>query len=171
MVTKRYTEKSIAMSHLFEKFGLLSRFIMLQNEDTQKIELKIPPTRVHVGYFDHERWDVYQVALDVVVLIGEVVEQLPRGKAYLADQLQRAGTSIPLNIAEGAGEHSANEKARFYRMAKRSATECASIFDVCKRLQIIDENQYAKSRELLLRIAAMLTKMARAGVGSIAYPK
>jgi four helix bundle protein len=72
--------------------------------------------------------------LELVVLISELVEQLPRGKAYLADQLQRAGTSVPLNIAEGAGEHSLSKKARFYRMAKRSATECASIFDVCKRL-------------------------------------
>ena len=118
-------------------------------------------TKQQEGYFDHERWDVYQAALELVVLISGIVEQLPRGKAYLADQLQRAGTSVPLNIAEGAGEHSANEKARFYRMAKRSATECASILDVCKRLRILEEDQYTKGRELLLRITAMLTKMAR----------
>ena len=75
------------------------------------------------GYFDHERWDVYQAALVFVILVSDIVEHLPRGKAYLADQLQRAGTSIPLNIAEGAGENAISEKARFYRMAKRSATE------------------------------------------------
>lgn len=115
-----------------------------------------------VGYFDYEKWDVYEAALELVVLISHLVEQLPRGKAYLADQLQRAGTSVPLNIAEGAGEHSSNEKARFYRMAKRSATECASIFDVCRRLRLFPENQYMEGRELLLRITAMLTKMARA---------
>ena len=68
---------------------------------------------------------------------------------------------MPLNIAEGAGEHSMNEKARFYRMAKRSATECASILDVCKRLKILDESLYIKGREILLRIAAMLTRMAK----------
>lgn len=113
------------------------------------------------GYFDHEKWDVYQAALDLVVLISDIIEKLPRGKAYLADQLQRAGTSVPLNIAEGAGEHSMNEKARFYRMAKRSATECASILDVCKRLKILDESLYIKGREILLRIAAMLTRMAK----------
>lgn len=124
--------------------------------DTEKIEKSKP------GYFDYERWDVYQAALDLVVLISDLVEQLPRGKAYLADQLQRAGTSVPLNIAEGAGEHAINEKARFYRMAKRSATECASILDVCKRLRLIPDDQYIQGRELLLRIAAMLTKMARA---------
>ena len=113
------------------------------------------------GYFDYERWDVYRIALEFIVVVRDVVEKLPRGNAHLADQLQRASTSIPLNIAEGAGEHATNEKARFYRMAKRSATECASIFDVFKQLTLIDETQYLRGRELLLRIAAMLTKMSR----------
>lgn len=113
------------------------------------------------GYFDHERWDVYQAALEFVILISAVIEQLPRGKAYLADQLQRAGTSVPLNIAEGAGEDAPQEKARFYRMARRSATECSSILDVCYRLQLVDEKRYGEGRKLLLRIVAMLTKMGR----------
>jgi four helix bundle protein len=47
--------------------------------------------------------DVYRVAIQLNVLIDKVVEDLPRGRSYLADQLQRAGSSIPLNIAEGAG--------------------------------------------------------------------
>jgi hypothetical protein len=46
-------------------------------------------------------------------------------------------------------------------MAKRSATECAGIFDICQRLQIIDEKNYSIGRELLIRIVAMLTKLAR----------
>lgn len=111
--------------------------------------------------FDHEKLDVYQAAIALVVLIDAVVEHLPRGRAYLADQLLRAGTSVPLNIAEGAGEYSPSEKIRFYRMARRSATECASIFDVCRHLQLIDEVRHSKGRELLIRIVAMLTKMAR----------
>ena len=116
------------------------------------------------GYFDYERWDVYQVALELIVIVKDVVEKFPRGNASVADQLQRAAISVPLNIAEGAGEHSPDEKARFYRMAKRSATECASIFDVCKRLQLIDEDLRSRGRELLLRLAAMLTKMSRTSV-------
>jgi four helix bundle protein len=107
--------------------------------------------------FDHEKLDVYQAAIKFIILIESVIGGLPRGRAYLADQLQRAGTSIPLNIAEGAGEYSKNEKIRFYRMAKRSATECAGILDICHQLQLINENHYSNSRELLLRIVAMTT--------------
>ncbi len=81
--------------------------------------------------------------------------------SYLSDQLQRAGLSIPLNIAEGAGQYSIDEKARFYRMAKRSATECAGILDVCQRLQLVNEERYTKGRELLISIVSMLVKMAQ----------
>ncbi len=79
----------------------------------------------------------------------------------MADQLQRAGTSILLNVAEGAGEYSSKEKARFYRMAKRSATECAAILDVCSRLELVEMGFLDTGRELLLRIVAMLTQMVR----------
>lgn len=69
--------------------------------------------------FDHEKLDVYKTTVEFVVLADEVVGHLPRGRSYLSDQLQRAALSIPLNIAEGAGEYAIDEKARFYRMAKR----------------------------------------------------
>ena len=69
--------------------------------------------------------------------------------------------SISLNIAEGAGEYAVDEKVRFYRMAKRSATECAGVLDVCRKLQLINEDRYVKGRELLIRIVSILIKMAQ----------
>lgn len=122
------------------------------------IEIKIPEKRV---LFDHEKLTVYQVAIEFVILADEVIEHLPRGRAYLSDQLQRAALSISLNIAEGAGEYAVDEKARFYRMAKRSATECAGVLDVCQRLRLIEENRYVKGRELLIGIVSMLIKMVQ----------
>jgi four helix bundle protein len=109
--------------------------------------------------FDHEKLDVYRIAIELVVLIDSIIEQLPRGRGYLADQLQRAGTSIALNIAEGAGEYSGSEKSRFYRIAKRSATECSAIFDISLQLKLIGDQTYSKVREVLVRIVSMLIKM------------
>lgn len=114
-----------------------------------------------MAHLDHEKLDVYQASIDLVVLIDDIIENLPRGRGYLADQFQRAALSVPLNIAEGAGEFSGTEKGRFYRMAKRSATECAGIFDVCFRLKLIEEERHTNGRELIVRIVAMLTKMAK----------
>ena len=114
-----------------------------------------------MDHFDHEKLDVYRASIKFVALADGIVEHLPRGRGYLADQLQRAGTSIPLNIAEGAGEFSSSEKSRFYRMAKRSATESAAILDVCRCLALLDDSLFLQGRDLLLRIVAMLIKMAR----------
>jgi four helix bundle protein len=111
--------------------------------------------------FDHEKLDVYQTAVDWVSLAQDIAEALPRGKGSLADQRQRAASSITLNIAEGAGEFSAAEKARFYRIAKRSATECAAVLDVAKRRSSIAHEHYARGRTLLLRIVGMLVKLVR----------
>ena len=114
-----------------------------------------------MSHFDHERLDVYQVAIEFVILVDEVAETLPTGRAYLVDQLKRAGSSVPLNIAEGAGEYSRLEKHRFYRIAKRSATECAAILDICQKLNLVGQAQLQRSRDLLLRSVSMLIKMVR----------
>ena len=112
--------------------------------------------------FDHDNLDVYDAALDLVVVADEVAREMPRGRAYLADQLRRAGTSVALNIAEGAGEFAPKDKARFYRIARRSATECAAILDVCRKLDIGRGDLLDKGRQLLLRLVSMLIKLARA---------
>ena len=46
-------------------------------------------------------------------------------------------------------------------MARRSATECAGILDICQRLKLVTTNRYESGRELLLRIVAMLTRMIK----------
>ena len=141
---------------------ILSRLWQAQTSDHSACPLSIPPGQeMKRDQFDHERLDVYQRAIEFVVVADGIVENLPRGRAYLADQLHRAATSIPLNTAEGAGEFAANEKARFYRMAKRSATECAAILDVCGRLELVAPATHNEARELLLRIVSMLTKLAK----------
>jgi len=110
--------------------------------------------------FDHRKLDVYNAAIDFVVMAHDLVELLPGGRAYLADQLQRASTSIPLNIAEGAAELSGKAKARFGRKALRSATECAALLDVLHSLRLVDEKRFGEGEELLVRIVAMLAEMA-----------
>jgi four helix bundle protein len=74
-------------------------------------------------------------------------------------RMQRAASSIALNIAEGAGEYARHEKNRFYRMAKRSATECAAVLDFGLKLGLIDTKKLRDARDLLFRIVSMLIKM------------
>ena len=110
---------------------------------------------------DHEKLHVYQLALDFLALADQLLAAMPRGHAYLVDQLYRAATSICLNIAEGASEFSPADKSRFYRMSRRSAAECAAILDVVDRLQLVSPDRLAPGRDLLVQIVAMLTVMVR----------
>jgi four helix bundle protein len=109
--------------------------------------------------FDHEKLDVYAVALSFIVTADLIAQCATRGHADLADQMRRASSSILLNLAEGAGEFASREKARFYRLSKRSATECAALVEIFHQLKLIDETQRAIAREALLRIVSMLVRM------------
>jgi len=49
---------------------------------------------------DFERLDVYRCAIDFLALAVRITTHMPRGHGDLRDQLRRASTSIPLNVAE-----------------------------------------------------------------------
>jgi four helix bundle protein len=111
--------------------------------------------------FDHERLDVYQRSLDFLVIANDIIEQLPRGRSHLVDQLSRASTSIVLNIAEGAGKFSPGDKRRYYLSAAGSATECAAVMDVLQRLKLIGAQAHSDGKAALERIVSMLVKLAK----------
>ena len=67
--------------------------------------------------FDHEKLDVYQEAIGFVCWVDELLEKIPKSLA-VHGQLDRASTSIPLNIAEGNGKYTAADRCRFIRFAE-----------------------------------------------------
>jgi four helix bundle protein len=87
-------------------------------------------------------------------------EHVPKGDAALGDQLRRASTSIPLNLAEGTGKFDKDAR-RFYAITRGSALECAAIIDTFKVLGFINADVYDKAQTLLDRVVAMLTVMIR----------
>jgi four helix bundle protein len=110
-------------------------------------------------FLDHERLEVYGLAREHAREAHRLIQILPSGRADVADQYRRASLSIPLNIAEGGGEYAPAEKARFYRMAKRSATECAAVLDHMVDLQMLPEREIHKAKTLLRRIVGALIKL------------
>ena len=98
-----------------------------------------------MGHFDHETLDVYQAGIEFVAKADEIVEQLPRGRAYLADQLERAATSVPLNVAEGAGEFSKKDKAR--PVTFRLPTSMGEALALARKLRHHSPKNRARVRE------------------------
>ena len=109
--------------------------------------------------FDHEKLDVYQASIELLAMAFSVIEKLPSGYSFLSDQLKRASLSIPLNIAEGSGRFTSPDKSKFYKIARGSANECAAIFDAVLTIKLLEESQWQKAKQLLVRIVSMLSKM------------
>jgi four helix bundle protein len=79
--------------------------------------------------FDHEKLEVYQASLSFIAWLEPVLQKAPKSLA-VADQLDRASTSIPLNIAEGNGKFTGADRCRFFDIARGSALESAAALDV-----------------------------------------
>ncbi|MDD4020015.1 MAG: four helix bundle protein [Kiritimatiellae bacterium] len=108
--------------------------------------------------FDHGKLAVYQEAIRFVAWAGDLLETLPKSLAAY-DQLDRASTSIALNIAEGNGKYTAPDRCRFFDIARGSALECAACLDVLvakKRLACAEQG-----KEILVPIVSMLVGLIR----------
>ena len=111
--------------------------------------------------FAHEKLEAYKVAREFLEVAHAVVRELPRGERAIADQLERAASSVVLNTAEGAGRRPGNEKARFFDIARGSASECAAALDVLAVRGLVRKDSAEKGRRLLHRAVGMLAGLAR----------
>ena len=91
----------------------------------------------------NERLIAYRLALEFHARVATLARA--RGLASLRDQLLRAVDSIVLNIAEGAGRTSRDDKRRFYDIALGSLTECAAVLD-CLRNRAANPPRLPRSR-------------------------
>jgi four helix bundle protein len=111
-------------------------------------------------YFDHEKLDVYQEAIAFCGWVGELLAEIGT-KAAAKDQLDRASTSLPLNIAEGNGKFSTVDRARFLEIARGSALECAACLDVLEVRKLVAAERIVPAKEKLVRIVNMLMGMLK----------
>jgi four helix bundle protein len=108
------------------------------------------------GYwFDHEKLEVYQEAILLVGWISGLLENSIR-VGDIKDQLDRASTSIPLNIAEGSGKYTPKDRCRFFDIAHGSALECAAGLDVLMAKRKATNDEVRPGKERLQKIVRML---------------
>ncbi len=116
----------------------------------------MPPRR-----FDHEKLEVYQSSLRFVAYATNILRKVPKSLAIF-DQLDRASTSIPLNLAEGTAKFTPPDRCRFFDTARGSAVECAACLDVLEVKDLATLEEIAVGKELLLGIVSMAVGLLRA---------
>jgi four helix bundle protein len=113
----------------------------------------MPPAQEH--WFDHEKLEVYREAIAFVAWLSAILEGAVR-VGDVKDQLDRASTSIPLNIAEGNGKYTPKDRCRFFDTAHGSALECAAGLDVLVAKTKLTPEQIRPGKERLQKIVRML---------------
>jgi len=106
-------------------------------------------------HFDHEKLAVYKESIAFCAWVSDFLSVISL-KAAVKEQLDRASTSIPLNIAEGNGKFSARDRARFLEMARGSALECAACLDVLVARKLTNVAQIGEGKAKLASIVRML---------------
>ena len=111
-------------------------------------------------HFDHEKLKVYQQSIRFVAWATESLENIPKTIAA-HNQLERASTSVPLNLAEGNGKWTAADRCRFFDIARGSALESGACLDVLVAKKKMDSNQAAQGKSMLIEIVSMLAGLIR----------
>ena len=108
--------------------------------------------------FSFENLEVYTKARLLVKEVYMLQEVFPKEERYaLCDQLRRAASSIPANIAEGSGRSSLKEKIHFIEIAYGSLMEVFCELQTASDLGYITEERIEKLRPLITDIAKMLS--------------
>ena len=111
-------------------------------------------------WFDHEKLEVYRESLAFVAWLSTLLEGTVR-VGEVKDQLDRASTSIPLNIAEGNGKYAPKDRCRFFDVAHGSTLECAAGLDVLVAKGKVTADQIRSGKEKLQRIVRMLVGLTK----------
>ncbi len=106
-------------------------------------------------WLDHEKLDVYREAIAFIAWLSALLEETVR-IGDVKDHLDRASTSIALNIAEGNGKYMLKDRCRFIDIAHGSALECAAGLDILVAKAKVTPDQVRPGKERLQRIVRML---------------
>jgi four helix bundle protein len=115
--------------------------------------------------FDFEKLDVYQVVKDQNIKVLKFLEVSRSIDTYIKDQLKRASLNILLNLTEGTGRMSVQDKKHYYTLARGSVFECVAILDLLHEMEQVDDtfyqdiyNGYEQASKMLLAMYRSMNK-------------
>jgi four helix bundle protein len=119
-------------------------------------------------FFHHEKLHAYQTALAFAAWSERILERVPKSAAVY-DQLDRARTSIVLNIPEGNGRFSSADRCRFFDIARGSGLECAGCLDLMVIKKLLSEPEVEEGKMLLKDIVSLLVGLIRSNSSDRLY--
>ncbi|MBP3227299.1 MAG: four helix bundle protein [Bacteroidaceae bacterium] len=112
--------------------------------------------------FSFRKLKVYQEAKSYTLASYALIKNFPPDERFaMTQQIRRAASSIPFNIAEGSGRYSTKEQLHFVGIAFGSLNETLSQFDLAHDLCYITDEEWEEIGLRYKRVAYMLSCMRR----------
>jgi four helix bundle protein len=110
----------------------------------------------------HRNLDVWKKSMSLAKDIYETTVEFPKTENYgLTSQIRRAATSIPSNIAEGAGRKSPKEFEQFICIAQGSASELDTQIELWTMVGYLDDKKTQMLIDRLMNVTKMLYGLSR----------
>ena len=110
--------------------------------------------------FNHEKLNVYQKALKFIHWTTPILKKVSK-QSSVVRQLDRASTSILLNIAEGNGKYTSKDRCKFFDISRGSALECAACLDAFIAREELKEEEIREGKVILEDIVNMLVGLVK----------
>jgi len=112
------------------------------------------------GVSDYRTLDAWQRAHQLTLAVYRATASYPASERYgLTAQTRRAVTSIPSNIAEGAGRDSDRDFARFVAVAAASSNETEYQLLLARDLGYVTDATFRAITLEITRVRSMLTRL------------
>lgn len=114
--------------------------------------------------YKFQKLEVYQLAIEYLRAIYGISRRLPDSERFnLTSQVERAATSIVLNIAEGSTGQSNPEQKRFLGLALRSYLETIACMDIMETFDYLPASELSTLREqghiLFIKLSAFIKSL------------
>ncbi len=106
----------------------------------------------------HEKTVIYARCLELMEIAADLIEQLPPGFAFLADQLRRSTSSVARNYGEGFYQRSRAQQRSYFDVASHSARESSMSFDTARSFRVGRPDTILRGKHVALELVKMLSK-------------
>ena len=103
---------------------------------------------------------VWEKAHYFTLKVYELTKAFPKEEIYsLTNQIRRASSSVPANIAEGCGKNTQNDFAHFLNIALGSSNEAEYFLILSKDLGYLNQNNFDMLFQIINEIKGMLISL------------
>ena len=105
---------------------------------------------------------IWQKGFQIAINSFRITESFPSQEKYgLASQINKAGVSIPSNIAEGMGRNYKKDTIQFVHIARGSMYELETLLNIAVMVDIISEEEFAVFPPLIDELLKMMNGLIK----------